>query len=285
MTFSIQNDYDYLKSLLDCGDIGSFAVDMKMLFGDQETLIPLYQYDRHEHFMDAQWVITQFDVLLSCFERMYKEGRWDRDYPWIIYDDDDGVEYDAEWLQELIAFFGGSESRGPSGDARSAYEIVQHVKKLVAQAAKDVFVYNEKWLVWTRAESAPDAYLQEAIEDGSVLACGPDDLMPQSIGGQTGILYVTGWDSFVYMFSHGQFEREFGDLIRLTDVHQRVADLLLAVQTKNREDGPIRYCVRVEWVDGSTCVKVGGMNTDAFRPKKRSKLERKCMRKVCLQIN
>lgn len=267
--FSILDDYDALKSSLDCGDLSRFIAMIKILFDNQETLIPLHQYDRHEDFIDAQRVVTQFDDLLTCFERMYKEGRWDCDYPW--FDREDNAEYEPAWLQELIAFFGGSESRGPSGTARYAYEIVQRVKKMVAQAARDIFVYNEKWFVWTRAASSPDAYLQEAIQDGSVLVCGTDDPVPHA--------YVAGWDWFV---SHVHFDRmyprEFRDLIRLTDVHQRVADLLLAVQTKNQEDSTTRYYVRVEWIEGSSRVKVGGMNTDAFRPKKRSKLLRKLMR-------
>jgi len=280
-SFSIEWHYSYLKSCIDRKDISGFAMEVKEIFGGREEFIQIYQYDSHEMFIDALRVINQYDELLTCFERMYKEGRWDCDDPWIIYDDPD-LRYDPVWMKELLEFYGGSEERGPSASARSAYYVVQRVKKMIAQASKDVFVYNEKWIVWTRAADDPDAYLQEAIEDGSVLVCGPDESEPTTAVNRRGldnILYVSGWDSFTSLFSLGMYDdNEFGKMIRLTDVHQRVADLLLAVQTKNQEDGQNCYYVRVKWINRSTCVKVGGMDTDAFRPKKRVKLERKCMR-------
>ena len=289
--YGVVNALPCIEATLKSGDVVKFA-DMLALYFDYVSeekvlCLPMSQCDRHEDFLDVQRALVKMDEILSCFERMYKDGRWDCDHPWSMFKWDDD-NYD-EIVQSGAKMYGGNEQRGPSKDARRGFVWFEKVQRQLEEASRLVFVRNEKWLTWTRAADAPDAYLQEALASGAVRVCRRDD--PSLVFGaggcgptyrlRAGVTYdVSGWDAFVCMFYR---LRMFGcespptdsDLMRLTDVHQEVADLLLAVGTKNQDpNAPVFYYVRMEWVTDRFC-KVAGTDVDVFRPKKRAKLVRK----------
>ncbi len=289
-TFGVVNALPGLEATLKSGDVVKFADMMALCFDDvsEEKVLglPMSQCDRHEDFLDIQRALVKMDEILRCFERMYKDGRWDCNHPWSMFKWDDD-NYD-EIVQSGTKRYGGNEQRGPSKDARRGFVWFEKVQRQVEEASRLFFVRNEKWLTWTRAADDPDAYLQEALASGAVRVCRRDD--PSLVFGaggcdptyrpRTGVTYdVGGWSAFVCLFNKVRMfdcgSPTNSDLMRLTDVRQEVADLLLAVGTKNQDPNATEwYYVRMEWVTDRFC-KVAGTDVDVFRPKKRAKLVRK----------
>lgn len=255
------------------------------------------------------------DQVTERFQRLLNNDLWESSTLYADHYDFLGAEKAARAASAFVdAFekeFQPAEEPFNSYSNRDAFRQPCYRRKITELRARistfvsDFHEKNQKWLTCTRAADAPDVFLAEEIERGNIAVWSDADLKALKSSGTSVEIYDTGVqhrmeycgrdenvkvlavNGEMYINGWGEFRRlfEFEQFVRLTDVHPHVADILVALDSKNgftsyhtdrfdwtTKDKKWMY-VRVQWTPNR--LLVGSMNTDAFRPKKRGRRMRK----------